>query len=132
MKHNFPKARMPLQKNTANLIIFLIFLLLAYLITTVGLILLAFLLYKFPLTDSTVNIGVIIIYILSTFLAAFICGRKLKARKFIWGLCIGSAYFLVLLLISVIAGQSAVTPGSNTLTTLLICTGSGMLGGMLA
>ena len=132
MNRNLPKVGMPLQKNSANLIVFLIFILLAYVITTCGLLVLAFLLYRFPLSDSAVNIGIIVIYALSTFLSSFICGKKLKNRKFIWGLCIGAVYFLILLLLSVIMNEADISLGSNVVTTLMICAGSGMLGGMLA
>lgn len=132
MNRNIPKVRMPMQKNPAVAIIFLIFLLLAYVITTVGLMILAYLLFKFPLGESAVSVGIIIIYILSTFLSSFICGKKCKNRKFLWGLCIGSAYFIILLLLSLLMNESVVSLGTNVMTSLLICAGSGMLGGMLA
>lgn len=132
MNHNIPKVRMPMQKNPAVAIIFLIFLLLAYVITTVGLMILAFLLYKFPLGESAVSVGIIIIYVLSTFLSAFVCGKKCKNRKFLWGLGIGVAYFMILLLLSLLMNESVVTLGTNLVTSMLICAGSGMLGGMLA
>jgi len=132
MNRNMQKIRMPIQKRTANLIIFLMFLLIAYLITTVGLLLLALFLYKFPLTEATVNIGIIFIYIVATFLSSFICGKKMKARKFLWGLGIGAAYFIILFLLSFLMNGEAADLGTNVFTALLICTGSGMLGGMLA
>lgn len=132
MNHNLQKARMPMQKNPANLIIFLLFLLIAYVFTTVGLLLLAFLLYKFPLTESAVNIGIVLIYIAATFLSSFICGKKMKERKFLWGLGIGCAYFVILFLLSLLMNGEAANLGTNVFTALLICTGSGMLGGMLA
>ncbi len=132
MNRNIPKVRMPIQKNPAVAIIFMIFLLLAYVITTVGLMILAFLLYKFSLGESAVSVGIIIIYVLSTFFSSFICGRKCKNRKFLWGLAIGSAYFVVLLLLSLLMNESVVSLGTNVVTSLLICAGSGMLGGMLA
>ncbi len=132
MNRNIPKVRMSIQKNPAVAIIFMIFLLLAYVITTVGLMILAFLLYKFSLGESAVSVGIIIIYVLSTFFSSFICGRKCKNRKFLWGLAIGSAYFVVLLLLSLLMNESVVSLGTNVVTSLLICAGSGMLGGMLA
>ena len=132
MNRDIPKVRMPMQKNPAVAIIFLIFLLLAYVITTVGLMILAFMLYKFPLGESAVSVGVIIIYVISTFLSSFICGKKCKNRKFIWGLGIGIAYFVILLLLSLLMNESVVSLGTNVVTSMLICAGSGMLGGMLA
>ena len=92
----------------------------------------AFLLYKIPLSDSAVNIGIVIIYIISTFLSAFICGRKMKQKKYIWGFLLGISYFVILLIISLITKQSLDSLGNNTITAFLICVGSGTLGGMLA
>lgn len=132
MNHQQQKVRMSIKNNPANLIIFLLFLLIAYLVTTVGLLVLAFLLYKFSMTESAVNIGIILIYIAATFLSSFICGKKVKARKFLWGLGIGAVYFVILFLLSFLMNGEAAGLGTNVFTTMLICTGSGMLGGMLA
>ena len=121
-----------MQDNTVYAITFLIFLLSAYFITLVGLLILALLLYKVPLADSAVNIGIVVIYILSTFLASFICGRKLKKKKYLWGFLIGTAYFLILLLISFVTSKSTGGLSGNVLTTFIICAGAGTLGGMLA
>ncbi len=125
-------SRIPANNNSAFIITYLIFLLSAYLTTALGLLILALLLYKIPLSDSAVNIGIVIVYILSTFFASFLCGRKLKTKKFLWGLLIGIGYFLILILISLAINQSTINLSSNLITTFLICAGAGMLGGMLA
>lgn len=132
MSHRLTKPHFPMQSNAAYLITFSLFLLLSYLITIGGLLILALLLYKIPLSDSAVNIGIIVVYILSTFLTAFICGKKLKKKKFLWGFILGTSYFLVLLIISLITNQSTVILGTNVLTAFMICAGAGTLGGMLA
>ena len=132
MNHGFQKTRFPSQGNAIYLITLSLFLLLSYLITIGGLLLLALLLYKIPLSESAVNIGIIAIYILSTFLTAFFCGRKMQKKKFLWGFILGSSYFLVLLIISMLTNQSNVILGTNVLTSFMICAGAGTLGGMLA
>ena len=132
MNHGFKKSRFPSQGNAVYLITLALFLLLSYLITIGGLLLLALLLYKIPLSESAVNIGIIVIYILSTFLTAFVCGKKMQKKKFLWGFILGSAYFLVLLVISLLTNQSNVILGTNVLTSFMICAGAGTLGGMLA
>lgn len=132
MNHGFQKTRFPSQGNAIYLITLSLFLLLSYLITIGGLLLLALLLYKIPLSESAVNIGIIVIYILSTFLTAFFCGRKMQKKKFLWGFILGSSYFLVLLIISMLTNQSNVILGTNVLTSFMICAGAGTLGGMLA
>lgn len=132
MKKNTSQLQMAGHKNAENFIFFLLFLLLSYLITMIGLMLLAFLLYHFSLGESAVSVGVILIYVMSTFLASFVCGKKCKNKKFLWGLGIGMAYYVVLLFLSLLTSGSTLGLGNSLFTTLLICTGSGMLGGMLA
>lgn len=107
-------------------------LLFSYILTGALLALLAFLLYKVGLTERIVSIVIIAIYVVSTFLAGFVAGKRLKNRKFLWGLLMGSAYFLVLLGISVILGEPAGQLGDSVVTTLVLCTAGGMLGGMLS
>lgn len=107
-------------------------LLFSYILTGALLALLAFLLYKVGLTERIVSIVIIAIYVASTFFAGFVAGKRLKNRKFLWGLLMGSAYFLVLLGISVILGEPAGQLGDSVVTTLVLCTAGGMLGGMLS
>ena len=107
-------------------------LLFSYILTGALLALLAFLLYKVGLTERIVSIVIIAIYVVSTFLSGFVAGKRLKNRKFLWGLLMGSAYFLVLLGISVILGEPAGQLGDSVVTTLVLCTAGGMLGGMLS
>jgi len=132
MNRNIKKSRISSQGNAVYLITLSLFLLLSYLITIGGLLLLALLLYKIPLSESAVNIGIIVIYILSTFLTAFVCGKKMQKKKFLWGFVLGTSYFLVLLVISLITNQSNVILGTNVLTSFMICAGAGTLGGMVA
>lgn len=132
MNRHLQRTRFPVQNNATYIITFLLFLLLSYLITIGGLLLLASLLYKIPLSDSAVNIGIILIYIISTFLTSFICGKKIKKRKFLWGFLLGVSYFMVLLILSFISNQSTIILGNNVLTAFMICAGAGTFGGMLA
>ncbi len=107
-------------------------LLLAYILTGALLAVLAFLLYKTGIGEKAVTVGIIVIYVASTFFAGFVAGKKLKARKFLWGLILGLAYFLILTALSLSAGQEALQAGNSFLTTLVLCAGGGMLGGMLS
>ncbi len=80
----------------------------AYALTGVLLALLSFLLYKFGLGEKTVAIAIIVIYVAE-----------------------GAAYFIVLALISFLAGDRTAVFGNTFFTTLALCAGGGMLGGML-
>ena len=107
-------------------------LLFSYILTGALLALLAFLLYKVGLTEKIVSILIIAIYVAATFFAGFMAGKKLKNRKFLWGLLMGSAYFLVLAGISLVLGKPAGQLGDSVVTTLVLCAAGGMLGGMLS
>ncbi len=107
-------------------------LLFAYIVTAVMLLILSFALYKLQLQEETVKIGIMVIYAVSCFLAGFIAGKTEVKRQFLWGLLVGILYFLVLLVISLLIKQDFQIVLGKGVTTLLICAGSGMLGGMFS
>lgn len=72
-------------------------LLIMYILTGVALFVLAFLLYKMELTENIVTIGITAIYVVSGLLGGIIIGKRMKTRRFLWGIIMGAAYFLVLL-----------------------------------
>lgn len=107
-------------------------LLISYLLTTGLLLLLALMLYRFDLSEKTVSICIIGIYIIITFLAGFLAGKREGSRKFLWGLLMGGLYFTVLIVISLVINQGMNDVSGNFFTVLTLCCGSGMLGGMLS
>lgn len=107
-------------------------LLFSYILTGGLLLLLALLLYKAGLSQKVVSVCIILIYVIATFFAGFITGKKLKNRKFLWGALIGALYFLVLVIISLIVNRQPGILTSSFGTTLVLCSGGGMLGGMLS
>lgn len=106
-------------------------LLCSYILTAAMLLFLSFMLFKMGLSESVVSMAIIAIYVISTFVGGFIAGKKLQNRKFMWGLIIGCAYFVVLAVVSVLVNQSVFELGESMLTTLVLCGAGGMLGGML-
>ena len=107
-------------------------LLISYLFTAGLLLLLALMLYQFSLTEKIVSLSITIIYILVTFLAGFLAGKKEGSKKFLWGLLMGCLYFLILTAVSFAVNHGAVNLSSSFFTVLILCSGSGMLGGMLS
>lgn len=107
-------------------------LLASYIVTGLLLLGLTYLVYQFELSEQTVVVGIIIIYVISTFIGGFIIGKLTRLRKFIWGMIIGAIYFLLLFLISYGVYREFSTNGINILTTIILCMGGGMLGGMLS
>lgn len=122
------------KSNTEEFPIFFLLktLLFSYILTGVLLAILAVLLYKFRLGEKAVTLAIIVIYVIGTFFGGFMAGRRLKNRKFLWGLLLGTAYFVVLALVSLAAGGGRIQLGNSFLTTFVLCAGGGMLGGMLS
>lgn len=107
-------------------------LLTSYILTAVSLLILALLLYKLELTEQRVTMGIIIIYVLSTFAGGFILGKLVGERRFFWGLMLGMIYFVLLLIVSIAVNHSLQMGGTNLVTTMLLCVGGGMIGGMVS
>ncbi len=107
-------------------------LLLSYILTGGLLLLLAFLLYRLHLPEKAVNVCIILIYIATSFFAGFLTGKKKGNKKFFWGALMGALYFAVLFVVSMIVNRSFSQLSSDFTTTLLLCMGGGMLGGMLS
>ncbi len=111
---------------------FLKSLLCAYIVTGISLVILALLLYKAGLSEEMVNAGILLIYVISSFSGGFVMGKLTGNRKFLWGLVTGILYFALLVVISLGLYHSLQTDLMNLATTFLLCTGGGMLGGMVS
>lgn len=104
----------------------------AYVITGVLLLLLAFVLYKFELDEGKVTLGIIGVYIVSCLVGGLIVGKRIGTRRFIWGLIVGAVYFLILTGVSMAVNRSLDGNAGSFLSTMVMCMGGGMLGGMLS
>lgn len=107
-------------------------LLCAYVTTGICLLILACLLYRFHLKENQVQIGITAVYIISTFLGGFLCGKMVKVRKYLWGLILGVLYYVLLLLVSFGVYKTVGQNGSTLITTFFLCAGGGMAGGMIS
>lgn len=107
-------------------------LLFAYVMTGILLLLLTLLVYKLNLDEGKVTGGIVIIYVISTFVGGFAAGKMAKVRKFVWGLTMGILYFALLMIISLGIYHSVQGNGANILSTFLLCAGGGMIGGMVS
>lgn len=111
-------------------------LILMYAISGILLFLLALLLYNLELSEATVKIGIIVIYILSGFVGGIWSGKQMQDRKYLWGLLNGGIYFVLLFFVSVIVrwgtGEVVEMEPVRALITLVLCAVSGMAGGMLS
>lgn len=103
----------------------------AYAVTAIMLAILAALLYKLQLAENTVEIGIIVVYVISSLLAGLFFSKGAKSRRFLWGMVAGAAYFLIICALSMAMEPDFDVLSNSCMTTMFICVGSGMLGGML-
>lgn len=105
-------------------------LLVSYIFSGVLMVLLAMILCKVGLTESKVEIGVLIIYLISTVLGGYAIGKTVRVQKFIWGLILGISYFAMLLLVTLCINRSL--GDIQIASTMLLCMAGGTIGGMIA
>ena len=103
----------------------------AYIVTGIMLAILAGLLYKLQLSENVVEIGIIVVYVVSSLLAGLFFSKGAKSRRFMWGMAAGAAYFLIICAVSLVLEPDFEVLSNSCITTLAICVGSGMLGGIL-
>ena len=107
-------------------------LLVMYGVTAMLLFLLAVLVQQFNWQGSGISVGICIIYVISCFIGGFFAGKVQRSKKFIWGILMGLAYIIVMLVITMAAKHGFHSTLSAFIINLLLCLGSGMLGGMLS
>lgn len=107
-------------------------LLLAYLITILMLLILAFFVYQCNLGSKIVNLIIIGIYILTCFFGGLRLGKRIKEKRFLWGLLLGLLYILLLLAASGIVNHGIDFTSASNLSAIVLCIASGMLGGMVS
>lgn len=104
----------------------------SYIVTGLVLVFLTILLYHFEVKEGIITAGVIVAYLLSGFFGGFLIGKKQKEKKYLWGALVGAAYFIVLAAVSLAVYRKIQGDISNFFTTMALCVGSGMLGGMIS
>ena len=107
-------------------------LILSYAMTGVLLAILAFMVFQFDLAESVTDVSIIAIYVLVTFLGAFVVGKKVKEQKFLWGFLLGFLYIVIISIVAIALGQVFQVNSTANLTTAALCIGGGLLGGMLS
>lgn len=104
----------------------------AYIFTGVALAVLAFVIYKWELSETVVNIVIMAVYVIASFIGGFITGKRVKERKFFWGLVMGGLYILIIYGVSMIMSASLDMISTANVAACLLCLGGGMLGGMVS
>lgn len=104
---------------------------LAYLISGICLLFLAFLMFQWDVSEGVVRGGIIFAYVFSCFLSGMVVSAHHEGRKYLWGLAMGLLYYVILFAVSMIVNRAVFTQIPGVFPALFLCGFGGMLGGML-
>ncbi|MFR5028828.1 MAG: TIGR04086 family membrane protein, partial [Coprococcus sp.] len=95
-------------------------LILSYLLTIIMLFITAVVVYKVGISDKVLGILVVVIYIVATFAGGFVTGRKVREKRFLWGMVYGLTYISVALTVSVLFTGSGDREGIAVITKCIM------------
>ena len=107
-------------------------LLASYIVTGILLLVLTFFMYKFELNEKIVSAAIVGIYVVSTLIGGMIIGKLTKSKRYLWGMVLGILYFVLLLLITLGVYRTLNGDSVSIVTSLILCAGGGMAGGMIS
>ena len=107
-------------------------LLASYIVTGILLLVLTFFMYKFELNEKIVSAAIVGIYVVSTLIGGLIIGKLTKSKRYLWGMVLGILYFVLLLLITLGVYRTLNGDSVSIVTSLILCAGGGMTGGMIS
>lgn len=103
------------------------------LVTVLLLLLLTVLIYSTDIAGTVSGILIVAIYVLGPFAGAFVLGKMVKKKRFLWGMLLGIIYFAVFVLISLLTAEAGAEPGiRDYIQVLLAVLPGGILGGMFS
>ena len=107
-------------------------LLASYIVTGILLLVLTIFMYKFELNEKIVSAAIVGIYVVSTLIGGMIIGKLTKSKRYLWGMVLGILYFVLLLLITLGVYRTLNGDSVSIVTSLILCAGGGMTGGMIS
>ena len=107
-------------------------LLASYIVTGILLLVLTFFMYKFELNEKIVSAAIVGIYVVSTLIGGMIIGKLTKSKRYLWGMVLGIIYFVLLMLITLGVYRTLNGDSVSIVTSLILCAGGGMTGGMIS
>lgn len=103
----------------------------AYVLTAIVLLVLSFIMYRFKMSVTGANGGILVTYVIACLTGGFLFSGSLEEKRYLGGGLMGVVYFLIVYCVSAIWNQSVAVQMPGMLTAFLICVFSGMLGGMI-
>lgn len=103
----------------------------AYAVSAVVLLILAFLMFQWNVGDEIIRGGVVFAYVISCFIYGILVSGQHAGKKYLWGILAGAVYYVILLIVSMIWNRAVFTSIPGILPALFLCLAGGMLGGMM-
>ena len=94
-------------------------LIVSYLVSGAGLLLLALLLLKYQLDERKVSAGILAVYILSGLSGGIYMGKTAERKRYLWGMILGSIYWGILMLLTIFSGAGTGSGVKGAFLTLL-------------
>ncbi len=116
-----------------NVSIILKTLIAGYIITVLALLVLAFCLYKFRVSDSVISAGIYVTYGLSALCGGLLLGKSMGKNRLMWGAMYGVVYFLILIVVSIAVnrGVSSIDT-AHMIKSAVVCILCGAFGGIIS
>ena len=105
--------------------------LLSMVVSAAGIVLAALIFCVVGEGQNRIGIVVYVIVVLAVLIGGIYAGHRIGYRRFLWGLILGALYYVMLCLISVASGCMDAASWQFCMPFVLLCLGSGMLGGMI-
>ena len=105
--------------------------LLSMVVSAAGMVLAALIFSMAGEGQNRIGIAVYVIVVMAVLIGGIYAGHRIGHRRFLWGLVLGALYYVMLCLISVASGYVDAAGWQFCLPFVLLCLGSGMLGGMI-
>lgn len=105
-------------------------LIIAFVVTGLGVLGLAFCMYQFGLSGNVLELSVLFIYFLATAIAGFCVGRSMPTKQLWFALLVATIYVMILVVVSWIARGSAGMIFAKALRAWIVCLCAATLGAM--
>lgn len=102
----------------------------SYALSMILVLLTAFIMYKFKLSEAQTYIGIIAIYAVSSAFGGFLIAKSTQSKRLVRGILMGALYFLVLTFVSLIINKGIHTGAADVVKALAACMAGGALGGI--
>ena len=107
-------------------------LLVSYIITAFLLLLIALIMFRFNPNSTVISVGIVITYIVSSFVGGFVIGTAKKEKRYLWGIGMGLLYYAIILVVALIFRKDVFGDVGSMISVLCMCGLGGMLGGMIS